>query len=129
MPRLAPVRWAARIPTGLPLVVCAAALWGTDALFRRPLALELPASVVVFAEHLLLVALTAPLLVRGLKRGARSFDRGDWLAVLLVGAGAPARAEGARPRVSVASRGGTEALGVRLPHRVDTASGRVADYS
>lgn len=108
MPRLAPVRWAARIPAGFPLVVCAAALWGTDALFRRPLALELPASVVVFAEHLLLVALTAP---------------------LLVGAGAPARAEGARPRASVASRGGTEALGVRLPHRVDTASGRVADYS
>jgi len=81
----------ARARTGAAVVALAAALWGTDALFRRGLALELPAATVVFAEHLLLAAVTAPLLWRD--RGAlRRLSRGDWLAVLLIGAGASATA-------------------------------------
>ena len=39
---------------GFYLVALGAGLWGTDALFRRGLALELPASTVVFWEHLIL---------------------------------------------------------------------------
>jgi drug/metabolite transporter, DME family len=73
-------------------VVAAAALWGTDGLFRRGLALELPASTVVFAEHLILVVLTLPLLVRGVRRAWRTFDAGDVVSLLLVGAGASAAA-------------------------------------
>ncbi|CAN5781891.1 DMT family transporter [soil metagenome] len=77
--------------TGFFLVALAAATWGTDLFFRVKLALELPAAAVVFAEHLILVLVTAPLLVRAL-RAARSFDRRDWLAILFVGAGASALA-------------------------------------
>lgn len=40
------------------LMAVAAALWGSDALFRRGLALELPSSTVVVYEHALLVVLT-----------------------------------------------------------------------
>lgn len=77
--------------TAFLLVVAAAALWGTDALFRRGLALELPATAVVFAEHALLVVCTLPLLVRALPR-LRGLRAADWGALLLVGAGASAAA-------------------------------------
>lgn len=50
--------------SGFPLVAAAAALWGTDALFRRGLALSEAAVTVVFWEHVILVVLTAPILVR-----------------------------------------------------------------
>jgi drug/metabolite transporter (DMT)-like permease len=70
-------------------VALAAAMWGSDALFRRGLALELPASVVVFVEHAVLVAATAPLLVPA-RRAVRSFSRWDWMAVVFVGVGASA---------------------------------------
>src|ERR1700742_153370 len=72
--------------TGIALVALGSALWGTDALFRRGLALELPAVEVVFWEHLVLVLCTLPLLVRGLRtmRGARARD---WLAIAVVGGG------------------------------------------
>jgi drug/metabolite transporter (DMT)-like permease len=72
-------------------VAGAAALWGTDALFRRGLALELPAAAVVFVEHAILVALTLPLLLRGV-RAARSFTVRDWVALLVIGVGASATA-------------------------------------
>ncbi|MFN2490630.1 MAG: DMT family transporter [Actinomycetota bacterium] len=76
---------------GFLLVTLAAAMWGSDALFRRGLALELPASVVVFAEHAILVVATAPLVVSA--RGAvRGFSRKDWLALAFVGVGASATA-------------------------------------
>jgi drug/metabolite transporter, DME family len=78
--------------THFPLVVFAAALWGTDALFRQGLALELPASTVVFMEHLLLVAMTAPFLVRGLRAAWGRFNRADWVYMLLIGGGASATA-------------------------------------
>ena len=72
-------------------VALGAACWGTDALFRRGLALELPAPTVVFYEHLILVALTLPLL-RGAGARVRALTRADWLALLLIGAGASAMA-------------------------------------
>ncbi|MGH2776754.1 MAG: DMT family transporter [Actinomycetota bacterium] len=81
-------------PAGIPgfaLVAGAAALWGSDALFRRGLALELPAAAVVFVEHAILVALTAHLLLRG-ARAARSFTVRDWVALLVIGVGASATA-------------------------------------
>lgn len=80
-----------QVGTGFVLVAVAAALWGSDALFRRGLALELPAPAVVFLEHLILVLVTAPILARG-RRALRSFGPGDWLAAVLVGAGASALA-------------------------------------
>lgn len=75
--------------SGVWVVALAAALWGTDALFRRGLALELPAATVVFAEHVLLAAVTAPLLWRD-RRALRRLSTGDWTAVALIGVGASA---------------------------------------
>ncbi len=73
-------------------MVVAASLWGSDALFRRGLALDLPASVVVFAEHAVLVAVTVPLLVRALRRATAWFGPADWVFLLVIGAGASALA-------------------------------------
>ena len=47
---------------GAVLIAVAAALWGTDALLRRPLAQSTEAATIVFGEHVVLVALTLPLL-------------------------------------------------------------------
>jgi DME family drug/metabolite transporter len=74
---------------GFALVALASALWGTDALFRRGLALELPAASVVFAEHLILVLLCAPLWRRAF-HAAPLLDYRDWIAVILIGVGASA---------------------------------------
>jgi DME family drug/metabolite transporter len=51
-----------RVP-GIVLITVAAVMWGTDALFRRPLARSTSAATIVFGEHVILVALTLPLLV------------------------------------------------------------------
>jgi drug/metabolite transporter (DMT)-like permease len=72
--------------TGIVFVALGSALWGTDALFRRGLALELPAVEVVFWEHLLLVLCTVPLIVRGL-RVLRGRPAKDWAAIAVVGGG------------------------------------------
>lgn len=74
---------------GVLLVAVGAGLWGTDALFRRGLALELPSATVVFWEHLILVAVTAPLLLRFF-RSRPSLGAGNVVALLLVGVGASA---------------------------------------
>lgn len=74
---------------GLPLVVAAAALWGTDALFRRGLALELPASSVVLYEHLILAVLLVPAL-RGIRSWGRRLSIIDWAVVAVIGVGASA---------------------------------------
>src|ERR1043165_1657597 len=66
--------------------VCSSDLWGTDALFRRGLALELPSVEVVFWEHLLLVLFTLPLIVRGL-RTLQGRPWRDWAAIAVVGGG------------------------------------------
>jgi len=80
---------ASRAGAGFALVACAAALWGTDALFRQGLADDLPASAVVFGEHVLLVLLVAPLWARAV-RSLRGFGVGEWVSLLLIGAGASA---------------------------------------
>jgi DME family drug/metabolite transporter len=77
---------------GFVLVVVGAALWGTDALFRRGLALSLPAAAVVLGEHAILVAITLPWLYRGLRAARRLFGWRDWVALAVVGAGASAGA-------------------------------------
>ena len=74
---------------GLPWVAVAAALWGTDALFRRGLALELPATTVVVYEHLILTVVTLPALRRIPWRRLTAHDR--W-CLLLIGGGASALA-------------------------------------
>jgi drug/metabolite transporter, DME family len=56
----------ARVP-GIVLVSVAATLWGLDALIRKPLADSTAATTIVFGEHVVLVALTLPLLVPALR--------------------------------------------------------------
>jgi drug/metabolite transporter (DMT)-like permease len=60
---------------GALLIALAAALWGTDALLRRPLAQSTEPATIVFGEHLVLVLLTLPLippaLVAVTRAGAR----------------------------------------------------------
>ena len=77
--------------TGIVLVVVAAALWGTDALFRRPLAQSTSVVTIVFGEHLVLVAITLPLVVPALIAVWRAGPR-YLLAAIGVGAGASALA-------------------------------------
>lgn len=79
------------VSAGLLMVALGAALWGTDAVFRRGLALELPATTLVFLEHVVLVAVTMPMLWRS-RDQYRRLGRGDWAAVLVIGAGASALA-------------------------------------
>jgi DME family drug/metabolite transporter len=78
-----------RLGSGFLLVALGAALWGTDGLFRRSLALELPATVVVFWEHVILVLITAPFLLRFF-RNRPDLNGRDLTALLFVGAGASA---------------------------------------
>ena len=75
--------------TGFLLVALGAALWGTDGLFRRALAFEMSAPIVVFWEHLILVVVTLPLLLRFLRSRPRLTGK-DMIALLFVGAGASA---------------------------------------
>ena len=76
---------------GFPLVALSAALWGTDALFRRGLALELPATTVVVYEHLILALIMAPILLR---IRWRELSTADLWSLLLIGGGASALATG-----------------------------------
>lgn len=74
---------------GLVLVAFGAALWGLDALFRRPLAHSTGVSTIVFGEHVVLVAVVLPFLVPAL----RAVWRLGWryvAAAVAVGAGASA---------------------------------------
>ena len=77
--------------SGFPLVALSAALWGTDALFRRGLALELPATTVVVYEHLILALIMAPILLRV---RWRALTPSDVWSLLLIGGGASALATG-----------------------------------
>jgi DME family drug/metabolite transporter len=71
---------------GALIVAAGAALWGTDALFRRGLARDQPAVEVVFWEHLLLAAVALFLVVPA-ARSLRALDRRDWLAIGVIGGG------------------------------------------
>jgi len=79
-----------RIP-GVVLISVAAVMWGTDAIFRRPLAHSTSAATIVFGEHVILVAITLPLLVPALLALWRAGLR-YVLAGIGVGAGASALA-------------------------------------
>lgn len=72
-------------------MVLGAALWGTDALFRRGLALELPSPTVVALEHLILTAVTLPILLRRRHELAK-LSRKEWVALVIIGVGASATA-------------------------------------
>ena len=77
-----------RVP-GVVLISVAAAMWGLDGLIRRPLSSSTSAFTIVFGEHVVLVALTLPLLVpafRALWRAGPSYVA----AGIVVGAGASA---------------------------------------
>jgi drug/metabolite transporter, DME family len=77
-----------RIP-GVVLVSVAAAMWGLDGLIRRPLSSSTSAYTIVFGEHVVLVALTLPLLIpalRALWRAGPAYVA----AGIAVGAGASA---------------------------------------
>jgi drug/metabolite transporter, DME family len=71
---------------GVLLIAVAAAMWGTDPLLRKSI-LSLPASTIVFGEHVILVALTLPLLVPALRAVWRAGLR-YLAAAVVVGAGA-----------------------------------------
>ena len=55
-----------RVP-GIVLISIAAAMWGTDALFRKPLAQSTSTATIVFGEHVILVLVTLPFLVPSLR--------------------------------------------------------------
>lgn len=84
----APRRVGATMP-GVVLVGLAAALWGTDGLFRQGLALELPAATVVAWEHAIVVVLLIPLFARSW-RAWRAMPLRDRVAVTVIGVGASA---------------------------------------
>ncbi len=71
------------------LVACAAALWGTDGLLRKPLADALPAASVVFWEHLIVVVLLAPFLPSAVRAFAGA-PRRHQAALVAIGVGASA---------------------------------------
>lgn len=71
------------------LVAFAAALWGTDGLLRKPLSGQLPASTVVFWEHLIAVVVLLP----WLPSAWRAFRAASWRlrgALVAIGVGASA---------------------------------------
>jgi DME family drug/metabolite transporter len=77
-----------RVP-GVVLISVAAAMWGLDGLIRRPLSSSTSAFTIVFGEHVVLVALTLPLLVpafRALWRAGPAYVA----AGIVIGAGASA---------------------------------------
>jgi drug/metabolite transporter (DMT)-like permease len=80
-----------RTVPGVVLVSVAAALWGTDALFRRPLAQSTSAATIVFGEHVVLVLITLPFLASALVAVARGGIR-QLAAAVGIGAGASALA-------------------------------------
>jgi len=74
---------------GVVLVAVAAAMWGTDPIIRKTMSFSTSATTIVFGEHVILVALTLPLLLPAL----RAVFRAGWrcvVAAVVVGAGASA---------------------------------------
>jgi DME family drug/metabolite transporter len=71
---------------GVVLIAVAAAMWGTDPLLRKSI-LSIPASTIVFGEHVFLVLLTLPLLIPAL-RAVWAAGASYVVAAVVVGAGA-----------------------------------------
>ncbi|MDH2442478.1 DMT family transporter [Amnibacterium sp. CER49] len=84
--------WRPTSSASFGLVALAAAMWGTDPLLRQGLALNLPTTLIVWVEHALPTLLVIPLVVRGLRRAARSFTALDWVFLVVLGCGASALA-------------------------------------
>ena len=80
LPRVRDLTW---------VVALAAALWGTDALLRLPLAVQVATPTIVFAEHAVLVLVLLPFVPRSI-RAFRRLDLGGRIAVVAIGAGASA---------------------------------------
>jgi DME family drug/metabolite transporter len=76
---------------GVLIIAVAAALWGTDPILRKPLGASTTATTIVFGEHVVLVALTLPLLLPALRALLRAGPR-YMAAAVVVGAGASALA-------------------------------------
>jgi drug/metabolite transporter (DMT)-like permease len=76
---------------GIWFVAFGSALWGTDALFRLPLTVDVASTTIVFAEHLVLVAVTLPWLLPAARK-LRGLRLREWCALLFIGAGASAAA-------------------------------------
>jgi drug/metabolite transporter, DME family len=74
---------------GVVLVSIAAAMWGLDGLIRKPLSDSTSPATIVFGEHVVLVALTVPLLAVSLRALWNAGPR-YVLAGIAVGAGASA---------------------------------------
>jgi len=74
---------------GVLLIAVAAALWGLDPILRKPLASSTSATTIVFGEHVVLVALTLPLLLPALRAMWQAGSR-NVAASIAVGAGASA---------------------------------------
>ncbi len=72
-------------------IAFAAALWGTDPLFRYPLAHSFPATLVVLGEHLIVLPVALVLMFLGLRR-LRRLAWTDWIALLVVAWGSSALA-------------------------------------
>lgn len=73
------------------MVAVAAMLWGTDGLFRTDLIATMQPNVIVLWEHVLLVAATGWIIWRD-RAALTRLDRGDWIALAVIGAGASALA-------------------------------------
>lgn len=71
------------------LVAVSAALWGTDALLRKPLADVLPAATVVWWEHAITLVVLLPW-VPGAVRAFRRLGARERIAVIVIGVGASA---------------------------------------
>ncbi len=78
----------ARVP-GVVLVAVAAAMWGTDPIIRKTMSVTTSAATIVFGEHVILAALTLPLLLPALRAVFRA-GRSYVAAAVVVGAGASA---------------------------------------
>ncbi len=81
-------RKLAAIP-GVVLIAVAAAMWGTDPIIRKTMSFGTSATTIVFGEHVILAALTLPLLLPAL----RAVFRAGWrfvAAAVVIGAGASA---------------------------------------
>ena len=74
---------------GALIVALAAALWGTDALLRQPLANSTAAATIVFGEHVVLVLATLPLIPAALLAVVRA-GRRFLVAAVVIGVGASA---------------------------------------
>lgn len=73
------------------MVALGAALWGSDAFFRRALSIELPSTVIVAVEHLVIAIILFPVLWSG-RQVIRNLRGKQLLALLVIGVGSSALA-------------------------------------